>query len=153
KGCTDIFCKFQTFRNENDSGFGRTCVDILSPWRGLRILPRDIWLLSLVTLVNRAGTMVLPFMVLYLTRDLGFSPARAGFSLTIYGLGAMFSAPMGGFLSDRYGPLPIMRTSLVLSGMTLLLFPFVHTFSGVVVVTVLLALTTETFRPANLAAI
>src|SRR5262249_4116336 len=41
----------------------------------------------------------------------------------------------------------------VLSGLTLLLFPFARTFGGVVVVTVLLALTTETFRPANLAAI
>ena len=36
-------------------------------------LPRDLWLLSLVLLVNRAGGMVLPFIALYLTRERGLS--------------------------------------------------------------------------------
>ena len=42
------------------------------PWRGLERLPRAAWVLSAVTLVNRAGTMVLPFLVLYLPEGLGF---------------------------------------------------------------------------------
>src|ERR1700738_2350208 len=40
----------------------------LNPWRGLGGLPREIWLLFATNLVNRAGMMVLPFLVLYLTR-------------------------------------------------------------------------------------
>ena len=49
----------------------------MNPWRGLKDLPREVWLLSAATLVNRAGTMVLPFLVLYLTRTLGITPAHA----------------------------------------------------------------------------
>ena len=40
-------------------------------WADLRHLPRTIWLLSGATLVNRVGTMVLPFLTLYLTQSLG----------------------------------------------------------------------------------
>jgi hypothetical protein len=45
----------------------------MNPWSGLKDLPREVWLLSAATLVNRAGTMVLPFLVLYLTRTLARS--------------------------------------------------------------------------------
>lgn len=47
-----------------------------NPWRDLRGLPRDSWILALVTLINRMGMMVLPFMMLHLTRNLGFEPVR-----------------------------------------------------------------------------
>ena len=50
----------------------------LNPWSGLAGLPRDSWLLALATLVNRAGTMVIPFLALHFTRNLGFSAAQAG---------------------------------------------------------------------------
>jgi peptidyl-tRNA hydrolase len=32
---------------------------------------REIWLLTFATFVNRAGTMVVPFLSLYLTKDMG----------------------------------------------------------------------------------
>src|SRR5215831_14835672 len=126
---------------------------IFQPWKQLGTLPREVWILFLVSLVNRLGTMVLPFLVLYLTRVLHFSPGRAGFCLTLYGLGALVSAPLGGRFSDRYGSLVVIKASLLLSGTTYLFFPLVHSFSGIVVMTLLLALTSESFRPANLAAV
>jgi MFS family permease len=36
-----------------------------NPWRGVAGLPAAVWLVFATTLVNRAGTMVVPFMVLY----------------------------------------------------------------------------------------
>ena len=33
-------------------------------------LSRDIWLLTLVTLINRSGTMVVPFIAVYLKEGL-----------------------------------------------------------------------------------
>ncbi|MBA3341863.1 MAG: MFS transporter [Gemmatimonadaceae bacterium] len=120
-------------------------------WRSLRGLPRDIWVLAGATLVNRAGTMVLPFLVLYLTRELGFTPAHAGLALAVYGAGAIIVAPIAGRLSDRIGPLPIMQASLVGNGLLLLIFPFVETFAGVIGLTLAWALVSESFRPANLA--
>ena len=78
-------------------------------WRSLRGLPRDLWILSAASLINRAGTMVLPFLVLYLTKEHGWSAPRAGLALAVYGAGSIIVAPVAGRLSDRIGPIPIMR--------------------------------------------
>lgn len=125
----------------------------LNPWRGLGGLPREVWLLFATNLINRAGTMVLPFLVLYLTRELGFSLARAGSMLAVYGASAIVFGPIGGRLSDRIGALPVMRVSLISSGSVLLLFPLAKSFVAVAAMTVLWAGSAELFRPASLAAI
>jgi predicted MFS family arabinose efflux permease len=119
-------------------------------WKSLKGLPRDVWVLSLITLINRAGTMVLPFLVLYLTRELGFTAARAGFVLGMYGAGALVAAPISGRLTDRIGPLPVMRVSLVLAGVLIYLLPLARSFAAVVALTFLWAIATDLFRPANL---
>jgi hypothetical protein len=47
-------------------------------------LSRATWLLSSVMLVNRSGTMVFPFMTIYLTSPaMGYSIAQAGFVLDL----------------------------------------------------------------------
>jgi predicted MFS family arabinose efflux permease len=125
----------------------------LNPWRGLGGLPREVWLLFATNLINRAGMMVLPFLVLYLTRELGFSAARAGSMLAVYGASAIVFGPIGGRLSDRMGALPVMRVSLIASGSVLLLFPLAKSFIAVAAMTVLWAGCGEMFRPASLAAI
>jgi predicted MFS family arabinose efflux permease len=123
------------------------------PWRGLERLPRPAWILALVTLVNRAGTMVLPFLVLYLTDDVGLAPDRAGLVLVVYGAGAIVAAPAAGWLSDRIGPLRLMKASLVLSGAVMFVFPFARTFGQIATAAFALALVNEAFRPASLAVI
>jgi predicted MFS family arabinose efflux permease len=125
----------------------------MNPWRGLAGLPRECWILFATNLVNRAGMMVLPFLVIYLTRRLGFSASRAGFVFAVYGATAIFAGPISGKLSDHIGALPIMRASLFCSGAALLAFPLARTFGAVVGITVLWAACAEIFRPASLAAI
>jgi len=125
---------------------------VLNPWRGLGGLPREAWLLSAANLVNRAGMMILPFLVLYLTRELGFSAGRAGFILALYGVTAIVAAPIAGRLCDTIGPLPVMRGSLLSSGLVLLLFPFARSFAAVAAVTIVWSACAEMFRPASLAA-
>ncbi|MEO8580602.1 MAG: MFS transporter [Gemmatimonadales bacterium] len=125
----------------------------LNPWRGLGGLPREVWLLFTTNLINRAGMMVLPFLVLYLTRELGFSVAGAGSMLAVYGATAMVFGPIGGRLSDRIGALRVMRVSLISSGIMLLLFPLARSFVAVAAMTALWAASGEMFRPASLAAI
>ena len=125
----------------------------LNPWRGLSGLPREIWLLFATNLINRAGMMVLPFLVLYLTRELGFSLSRAGFVFAVYGATAIVAGPIAGKLSDRIGALPIMRASLISSGTALLLFPFAKSYTAVIAITMLWAACGELFRPASMAAI
>jgi predicted MFS family arabinose efflux permease len=125
----------------------------LNPWRGLGGLPREVWLLFATNLINRAGMMVLPFLVLYLTHELGFFTGRAGLMLAFYGASAIVFGPIGGRLSDRIGALPVMRASLIASGCVLLLFPLARSFAAVAAMTVLWAGCAEMFRPASLAAI
>ena len=59
-------------------------------------LPPEVWNLSLVTVVHRSGTMVLPFLTLYLTTRHGFSAREAGGVLSLYGVGAIGGAYVGG---------------------------------------------------------
>jgi predicted MFS family arabinose efflux permease len=121
---------------------------MLKHWKSLGSLPRPVWIVCASTLVNRAGSMVLSFLVLYLTRERGFSPEHAGFVLFIYGIGAIAGAPIAGRLADRWGSVPLMRASLVLSGVMLLLYPLARTPGAILAVTAVLAMVTESFRPA-----
>ena len=123
----------------------------MNPWRDLKGLPRGVWVLFFATLVNRAGTMALPFLVLYLTR-LGYPAGRAGLMLSVYGLSALVVAPLAGRLADRFGPLVVMKASLVSSGIVLFAFPLARG-AWVPAAVALLAVTTESFRPANLSSI
>jgi MFS family permease len=119
-------------------------------WRSLRGLPRDIWILSAATLINRLGTMAIPFLVLYLTSRLGFTPARAGLALGIYGAASIVAAPISGRLCDRIGGLPIVRTSLIGSGVMLLIFPLVRSYASVIAMVIAWSLLSESARPALL---
>ena len=125
----------------------------LNPWRGLGGLPREVWLLFATNLINRAGMMVLPFLVVYLTRDRHFTLGQAGFALAVYGAAAIIAGPISGWLSDRIGALPIMRASLLMSGSVVLFFPLAHSRGAVYAATALWAACAELFRPASLAAI
>lgn len=125
----------------------------MNPWRGLRALPREIWFLCLAILVNRAGTMVLPFLTLYLTVNRKFSPGTAGLALTVYGMAAIIVAPLSGRLSDHFGALRLIKVSLVLSGLILFIFPFVNGLVGILITTAIWALANEAFRPPSMSII
>ena len=124
-----------------------------NPWRGLGGLPREIWILFIANLVNRTGMMVLPMLLIYLTRELAFTAARAGFVFSVYGITAIIVGPLAGRLSDRVGPLPLMRVSLVLSGAAILFYPLARTYPAVLGITCVWAAVSELFRPASLSAI
>jgi len=125
----------------------------MESWRALAKLPRRIWILSAAALINRAGTMALPFLTLYLTRALGFSPARAGAMLGLYGAVAFIAGPVSGKLCDRWGAGPMMTGCLSVSAVVMMLFPLAKTPAAVVVMTVLWSLSTEGFRPAVMTAV
>jgi len=123
----------------------------LNPWKDLAGLPRESWLIALATLVNRAGTMVMPFLVLFLTRDRGLAPTRAGLAIAVYGAVALVWAPLAGRLGDAWGQLRMVKTSLFCTAGVLLAIPLFHAYAAILVGMVLLALVSEPLRPATMA--
>jgi MFS family permease len=121
-----------------------------NPWRGLGELPKSIWIHFAATLVNRMGTMAIPFLVLYLTKDVGFTAEHAGMMLGLYGAGSLTASPFLGKLADRVGHVRMMKVSLFSSGLVMLAYPFARTPGAIIAVTVALAVTAEAFRPASL---
>lgn len=116
-------------------------------------LSRPVWILSVASLINRAGTMVLPFLALYLTQQRGFTTAEAGRVLALYGLGAMAASFLGGWLCDRFEPRWIMIGSLLLTGVGFPLLGRMESRPAILAVVLLVSLAGESFRPANAAAL
>ena len=116
-------------------------------------LPREVWLLAGALLVNRAGTMVLPFLSLYLTRDLDLSAANAGVIIGCFGLGSMAGSFIGGWLSDRMDPVRVQELSLLASGFGFLAFTQLESFTALAGGVLVLAAISDAFRPALMAAV
>ena len=125
----------------------------MNPWQGLNKLPKDLWLMCIASLINRIGTMVLPFLALYLTKGLKISTSSAGLIITAYGLGALITSPFAGRLSDRIGALNQMKLSLLFSGLMLFIYTLIDGFIPLLLMTVCWAVVNESFRPANMSLI
>ncbi|MBX5458713.1 MAG: MFS transporter [Thermogemmatispora sp.] len=66
------------------------------------LFPLSFWILLSGIFVNRFGSFVGVFLLVYLTAQ-GYSPAQAGIAAGAYGLGSMAAALLGGTLADRRG--------------------------------------------------
>lgn len=116
-------------------------------------LSPDMWWLSLVMLINRSGTMVVPFMTLYLTESMHYSIAQAGMIMAIFGVGAVCGGFLGGKLTDTLGFYNVQLGALVCGGIMFIVLGQAQGFVMIAVCTFMLALLNETFRPANATAI
>ncbi len=115
-------------------------------------LSREVWLLALVNLINRCGTMVIPFMMLYLTSQLGCSISKAGIVMSLWGIGAFIGGYFGGKLTDSIGFYKIQLTTLFGGGVGFIVLGQLQNYYAICVFTFLLAMVNEAFRPANSAA-
>jgi len=117
-------------------------------------LSRETWLLSFIMLINRSGTMVVPFMTLYLTSpEMGYSVAQAGYVFGLFGAGAFCGAWVGGRLIDKIGFYPVQLITLFGGGILFILLGQMKTYPLICVFTFLLSFVNEAFRPANSTAI
>lgn len=116
-------------------------------------LSSEVWWLSLITLINRAGTMVIPFLSLYLTKSLDFTLKDVGWIMTCFGLGSVIGSWLGGKLTDKIGFYKVMKTSLFLTGLLFIALQYITTFTGFCVGIFLVMLVADTFRPAMFVAL
>ncbi len=116
-------------------------------------LSRSIWWQALVMFVNRSGTMVIPFMTVYLTYHLHYSIAQAGLVMAAYGMGSILGAFAGGRISDKIGFYPVQFWSLFFNGVMFIVLGQMRTLWHIGLCIFILSSVGESFRPANAAAI
>ncbi|WP_370425020.1 MFS transporter [Tenacibaculum dicentrarchi] len=116
-------------------------------------LSREVWWLALITLINRAGTIVIPFLSLYLIKSLNFTLKDVGWIMTFFGLGSVLGSWVGGKLTDKIGFYKVMKASLFLTGLLFIALQFVTTFYGFCIGIFLVMLVADTFRPAMFVAL
>ena len=125
-------------------------INYLNTFKGLS---KEVWWLSLITLINRAGTMVIPFLSLYLNKSLGFSESNVGWILSFWGLGSLVGTWLGGKLTDKVGYYKVMFASLVFTGIFFFLLQYVTSFEGFCAGIFLVMLVADIFRPAMFVAL
>lgn len=112
-------------------------------------LPKSFWVLWTGTLVNRLGTMVLPFLALYLTTERGLPVTTAGTVLALLGIGQVFSQLIGGALADRIGRRATLTGGMLATGAIMLVLGYVERLELIAAAALLLGLVLDVFRPAT----
>ncbi|MBE9489038.1 MAG: MFS transporter [Bacteroidetes bacterium] len=118
-----------------------------------RGLSQEVWWLALITLINRAGTMVIPFLSLYLTKNLEFSLNEVGWIMTAFGLGSVGGSWLGGKLTDKIGYYKVMVRSLLTTGFLFIGLQYLNTFASICFGIFLVMLVADMFRPAMFVAL
>ncbi|WP_282135558.1 MDR family MFS transporter [Seonamhaeicola maritimus] len=111
-------------------------------------LSTEVWWLALITLINRAGTMVIPFLSLYLTKSLNFSVSDVGWIMSAFGLGSVVGSWLGGRLTDQIGYYKVMFFSLLSTGILFIALQFLTTFTSFCIGIFLVMTVADSFRPA-----
>lgn len=112
-------------------------------------LPRQFWIQWAGTLVNRAGTFVQPFLVLYLTGARGLGVQEAGVVIAVWGAGALASQLVGGWLADRIGRRGTMALGLLASAAALVGLGAARTSPTLMLAAFAVGITADVYRPAS----
>ncbi|WP_412465490.1 MFS transporter [Pedobacter sp. KLB.chiD] len=116
-------------------------------------LSKQTWLLSIVMMFNRCGSMAVPFMGLYVTQSLHRSEMDAGLIITLFGVGSILGSATGGKLTDMIGFRPVQILSSIIGGLLFILFSTISHFTALCVLAVVISFFSEAFRPANFTAV
>lgn len=107
------------------------------------------WMLALVIFINRSGTMVIPFMSVYLTSSLGFSIVETGWVMGSFGLGAIVGSFLGGWLTDKIGHFKVQLISLLGAGVMFFALSQVKEYYPLMLFIFCVSMVSEMLRPAN----
>jgi predicted MFS family arabinose efflux permease len=97
--------------------------------------------------------MVVPFLTIYCTQKLNFSIVQAGMIMSLFGLGSVFGAFIGGKITDKVGFYYLQVGALISGGFMFMALSFLETFFSLAIGTFILSMCNEGFRPANSSAV
>lgn len=112
-------------------------------------LPRAFWVLWAGSLVNRLGTMVVPFLAFYLSGARGLSVTQIGAVMAVAGAGSVVSQPLGGYLADRFGRRITLCGGMVATAVTMLVLGYVGSLPALVVAVFACGVSVDLYRPAS----
>lgn len=122
----------------------------LATYRGL---PTRVWILALVVLVNRIGSMVITFMSLYVSNYLHADVETVGHVLTAHGAGSLIGVMAGGALVDKLGAKRVLVASMMSNAIGFALIPQIVDVHVLMVAMFALAALGDAARPANTTAL
>ena len=109
---------------------------------------REVWVLTLITYINRAGAMVMLFLTKYLHDNLFFSLTQIGWMFVCIGVGALFGNWIGGKLTDRLGFYTVMISSLFLTGFGIISLMFLYNFVEICIGLFIVTAFADMYKPA-----
>ena len=121
--------------------------------KNFRGFSNEIWILTIITFINRMGAMAMPFLTKYLHENLSYSLTEVGWLMGAIGLGSLFGNWIGGQLTDKYGFYTIMLVSLVLVGFGFIALLFLYSFTEMFVGLFLLTAFADIYKPAMYVAV
>jgi MFS family permease len=121
--------------------------------RGEAPLPRVFRIVLVGTLINRLGSFVAPFLVLYLTSERGLTPSTAGTVIAFAGIGGLFSQLSGGWLADHVGRRTTLALALFSTSASLVLLGTARTIPAIAAGALMVGLFGDMYRPASQALI
>lgn len=116
-------------------------------------LSPNTWWLSLVMLINRSGTMVVPFMTMYMTQYVGVSIGKAALVMSLFGAGSVAGSLAGGKITDKVGYYYVQLFTLLAGGVMFIIMGQMKDYTSICIASFFLSMVNEAFRPANSVAI
>jgi predicted MFS family arabinose efflux permease len=116
-------------------------------------LSASTWWLSLVMLINRSGTMVVPFMTMYMTQQMKVGIGKAAVVMSLFGAGSVAGSLLGGKITDRIGFYYVQMFTLIGGGIMFIVLGQMTNYTSICIASFFLSMVNEAFRPANTVAI
>jgi MFS family permease len=99
-------------------------------------------------LINRLGSFLNLFLVLYLTSK-GYSTEQAAVALSAYGAGAVAGVLMGGTLATRLGPRNATVISMTGTFLIMAVWLYLPSYSSLLAAAVIVSMISQLYRPAS----
>jgi MFS family permease len=115
----------------------------------IRRFSPTFWLVITATLLNQTGNMAFVFLLVYLNQHAGLSLAQSSFTFAVFSASMLATGILCGSLIDRIGSGRIMILSLLLNGLVLITFPFLHAYMAILGICMLWGITFGIYRPAS----
>jgi MFS family permease len=110
-------------------------------------LPRSLWIVFAGLFVNRFGSFVYVFLVVYMISR-GYTFTQAGIAASSYGIGSIGASALGGFFADKLGRRNTIVFSMFTSAATMFILSQISTLSLFILLVGLAGMTSELYRPA-----